>query len=145
MGALLGAESGSPPKLLAVVVILSVCFLSTEAFLQLTNIKMEPSEPKEGGSVRLTPNNLPPVPLSCRWYRSEMSNNCTILIRFFYPRPMTRKESSFTGHETMRSDCSLEIKNLKANDSENYIVLIHGRDGIRIGSMKFAIPDPNNI
>ncbi|XP_062827812.1 ephrin type-A receptor 1 [Anolis carolinensis] len=139
MGALLGAESGSSPKLLAVVVILSVCFLSTEAFLQLTNIKMEPSEPKEGGSVRLTPNNLPPVPLSCRWYRSEMSNNCTILIRFFYPRPMTRKESSFTGHETMRSDCSLEIKNLKANDSENYIVLIHGRDGIRIGSMKLAI------
>nr|XP_060615709.1 pregnancy-specific beta-1-glycoprotein 7-like [Anolis sagrei ordinatus] len=140
MGVLLGAESGSPSKLLAVFVVLSICFLSTEAYLKLTNIEMKPPKPKEGGSVLLTPVTRPSFPVSCRWYRREMSENDTILTYFFYPNHVIQKDPRFSGHEIMKPDCSLEIRNVQVSHSDEYMILIHGRGEIRTGSVKLVIP-----
>ncbi|XP_067318560.1 carcinoembryonic antigen-related cell adhesion molecule 16-like [Anolis sagrei] len=139
MGALLGAQSPAPSTLLAAFV-LSVCFLSTEAYMQLTNIVMNPPKPVDKGNVRFTPSMLPPIPVSCRWYRREMSDKDTILAYFFEPKPTTRKGPNYTGRETMRPDCSLEITNLNFTDSTNFIVLIYGRGGIMAGSVEIDIP-----
>ncbi|XP_062818557.1 carcinoembryonic antigen-related cell adhesion molecule 16 isoform X2 [Anolis carolinensis] len=143
MGVLLGRKGGWPPSLLAAFA-LSLCFSLTGAYMELTNIVMNPSQPKEGGTVRLTPSILPYKPVSCRWYRREMTDNNTILAYFFSPSPATRKQPKYTGRETMRPDCSLEITRLNITDTGNYIVLIYGRGGIRAGSVRLVIPDPND-
>nr|XP_060640209.1 carcinoembryonic antigen-related cell adhesion molecule 6-like [Anolis sagrei ordinatus] len=141
MGVLLGAKSGSPSTLLAAF-ILSVCFFSTEAAFKRTNITVDPPKPMEGGSVRLIPVTLPPVPSICRWFRGKRDYNNTILSYYFYPSPGAWEAAQYTGRETMRPDCSLEITNLNITDLGNYIVLIDGPEGIRIGSVELIVHYP---
>ncbi|XP_062818917.1 carcinoembryonic antigen-related cell adhesion molecule 3-like [Anolis carolinensis] len=141
MGVLLGGQSGWPSTLLAAFV-LSVCFFSTEARIQVTNISVEPPKPMEGGRVRLTPVSLPPVPSTCRWFRGEWDSNETILVYYFYPRHFVWKAAQFTGRETIRSDCSLEITDLNITDLANYVVLIEGPEGSRVGTVELIIHYP---
>ncbi|XP_067318561.1 carcinoembryonic antigen-related cell adhesion molecule 16-like [Anolis sagrei] len=141
MGVLLGAKSGSPSTLLAAFV-LSVCFFSTEADYKGTNITVEPPMPMEGGSVRLTPVTLAITRVICRWFRKELRTNETILSAFFYPSFKVRKGPNFTGRETIRPDCSLEITPLNITDLGNYITLIEGPEEARIGSVELIVHYP---
>nr|XP_060640208.1 carcinoembryonic antigen-related cell adhesion molecule 5-like [Anolis sagrei ordinatus] len=133
------AGSDVPSLLLPTAFVLSVCFFSTEAYYKRTNITVEPPMPMEGGSVRLTPVTLTIAQVFCRWFRGEMRRNETILTAFFYPRFKVKKGPNFTGRETIRPDCSLEITPLNITDLANYITLIEGPEDMRIGSVELIV------
>ncbi|XP_067318557.1 carcinoembryonic antigen-related cell adhesion molecule 16-like [Anolis sagrei] len=141
MAALLGNKGPSPSTLLAAFV-LSVCFFSTEAFYKRTNITVDPPNPMEGGSVRLIPLTSPRDMVTCRWFRGGTDRNSTIVVFFFYPRPVSRNRTSYTGRETLNANCTLEITDLNVNDTANYTILQESPFGSRLGTVELVISVP---
>ncbi|XP_062818421.1 uncharacterized protein LOC134293759 isoform X2 [Anolis carolinensis] len=141
MGVLLGGKSPAPSTLLAAF-ILSVCFFSTEAFWDPTDIMVEPSNSMVGGSVLLTPLTLPSFPSTCRWFRGGLDVDNTIVVFFFYPRLAVMNRTAFTGREIITSNCTLEIIGLSVNDTANYTALIESATGIRRGTVELLVSAP---
>ncbi|XP_067318558.1 carcinoembryonic antigen-related cell adhesion molecule 6-like [Anolis sagrei] len=137
-GALLGNKGPSPSTLLAAF-ILSVCFFSTEAFMKRTNITVDPPHPMDGGSVRLIPLTSPRDMVTCRWFRGGTDGNSTIVVFFFYPRPVSRNRTSYTGRETLNANCTLEITDLNVNDTANYTILQESPFESRMGTVELVI------
>ncbi|XP_067329650.1 carcinoembryonic antigen-related cell adhesion molecule 6-like [Anolis sagrei] len=138
MGALLGNKGPSPSTLLAAF-ILSVCFFSTEATWKPTDITVEPLKPMEGGSIRLIPVTSPRDMVTCRWFRGGTDGDSTIVVFYFYPSPVSRIRTSYTGRETLDANCTLEITDLTVSDTAKYTALLESPFGSRLGTVELVI------
>nr|XP_060640212.1 carcinoembryonic antigen-related cell adhesion molecule 6-like [Anolis sagrei ordinatus] len=133
------AGSDAPSLILSTAFVLSVCFFSTEAIFKPTNITVDPPNPMEGGSVRLIPVTSPRDIVTCRWFRGATDGDSTIVVFFFYPRPVSRNRTSYTGRETLNANCTLEITDLTVNDTANYTALLESPFESRLGTVELVI------
>ncbi|XP_008120708.1 carcinoembryonic antigen-related cell adhesion molecule 6 [Anolis carolinensis] len=124
------------------VSVLSFCFVLAGAQTLLTNITVEPENPVDGGSVRLTPTSVPENTNTCRWYRGEESPQNIILEYFTHASPSFQWRDAYTGREDMDFKCSIEIKELKGIDSGTYMVTIVSADQTVKGKVDIVVSAP---
>uniref|UniRef100_A0A803SVA8 Immunoglobulin V-set domain-containing protein n=1 Tax=Anolis carolinensis TaxID=28377 RepID=A0A803SVA8_ANOCA len=115
------------------------CFVLAGAQTLLTNITVEPENPVDGGSVRLTPTSVPENTNTCRWYRGEESPQNIILEYFTHASPSFQWRDAYTGREDMDFKCSIEIKELKGIDSGTYMVTIVSADQTVKGKVDIVV------
>ncbi|XP_067318553.1 carcinoembryonic antigen-related cell adhesion molecule 6-like [Anolis sagrei] len=121
--------------------VLSWCFLLTGAQSgTTTTISVDPSKPKEGGDVRLTPARIPANPTTCCWSRGEDAPANTILIYIF---PSTQKAGAkYTGQESLDFKCSLRVMNLPGSFSGTYRFLAESANETIKGEVELLVSEP---
>nr|XP_034977032.1 carcinoembryonic antigen-related cell adhesion molecule 16-like isoform X2 [Zootoca vivipara] len=109
-------------KFLTRASILSSCFLLTRGQERIgISIRVVPEVLKEGDSVTLTPEGLDLKKLSnCKWYRGAIEERNLIITFFLIPVFGQANGTAHTGRETGNKDCSLQITDLKPDDSGTY-------------------------
>ncbi|XP_077788643.1 cell adhesion molecule CEACAM3-like [Podarcis muralis] len=96
-------------------------FLEAEQNFTLL-ITVQPWFPQVGGEVLLIPEESKEKVDTCSWFRWDTAEKNQILV--YQPPPVkdVQYKASYTGRESVNTDCSLQIKNISVSDITYYIM-----------------------
>uniref|UniRef100_A0A670ITQ1 Immunoglobulin V-set domain-containing protein n=1 Tax=Podarcis muralis TaxID=64176 RepID=A0A670ITQ1_PODMU len=85
-------------------------------------ITVQPWFPQVGGEVLLIPEESKEKVDTCSWFRWDTAEKNQILV--YQPPPVkdVQYKASYTGRESVNTDCSLQIKNISVSDITYYIM-----------------------
>ncbi|CAI5780983.1 carcinoembryonic antigen-related cell adhesion molecule 16-like [Podarcis lilfordi] len=113
----------TPPVLLLAAHILFSSFVFLEADQNFTLlITVQPWFPQVGGEVLLIPEESKEKVDTCSWFRWDTAEKNQILV--YQPPPVkdVQYKASYTGRESVNTDCSLQIRNISISDITYYVM-----------------------
>ncbi|XP_074073541.1 cell adhesion molecule CEACAM16 [Macrotis lagotis] len=113
------AEGAGVSHILRKVILLIVCVPPAPA---LINILAIPEEPAEGENVTLKVRGLPGELLAYNWYRGTNLNQGHLILSYIISTADETPGPAYTSREAVRSDGSLDLRNVVPEDSGSYIL-----------------------